>query len=327
MLSIIMPVKNTARYLNECIDSILNQTFIDWELIVVDDSSTDESLSVLEGYAAKEQRIKVTQNNGLGIIEALQTGYKIATGDYITRMDSDDINESLKYGQMMAQLYKKGIGHIALGQVNYFSADGVQDGFRQYEAWLNRLINKGNCFDEIYKECVIPSPCWMLHRADFDKIGGFESKLYPEDYDLCFRMYQAALIPIPSKEVLFYWRDYPTRTSRTDANYMASELLKIKCHYFLKIDFVKNKNLVLWGAGRRGKYIANYLVEKEIPFTWVCNNENKIGHNIYGVILKSEISLTGIADKQIVVSVANRAARLAIEAECKSAEWEAYFFC
>ncbi len=322
-----MPVKNTARFLKECINSILNQTFTDWELLAVDDHSTDDSLAILKSFAEIDERISVVENEDVGIIGALQTGYQMAKRRFITRMDSDDINEPQKYEHMMSQLEENGKGFVALGQVNYFSADGVQDGFRKYESWLNKLIVTGNCFQEIYKECVIPSPCWMLHRIDFERIGGFESQIYPEDYDLCFRMYKNELKQIACGEVLFNWRDYPSRTSRTNSNYKEEELLKLKCHYFLEIDFEKEKKLVLWGAGRRGKFIANYFIKKGISFTWICNNENKIGHDIYGVMLKSETALNNIPNKQIVVSVANDVEQDAIKKRCDIHGWERYFFC
>ena len=326
MLSIIMPVKNTACYLEACLDSIVHQTFTDWELIAVDDHSIDNSLEILKQYQVKDERLTVINNKGEGIVDALQTGYKQAQGDFITRMDSDDINELNKYELMFAQLKKKGEGHIALGQVRYFSEGGVQDGYEKYQNWLNRLIESGNCFEEIYKECVVPSPCWMLYRSDFERIGGFNSAITPEDYDLSFRMYKHDLVPIASDEVLFNWRDYPERTSRTSAAYKEEELLKIKCHHFLHIDFDKSKNLILWGAGGRGKFIANYLVSKEVPFTWVCNNEKKIGKEIYGVVLQSEQIINDIENKQIVVSVSNAEEQNEIREICSLRNWPVYYF-
>ena len=91
LVSIIMPVKNTAQYLGDCLESILKQSYQDWELIAVDDHSSDTSKNILIEYARKDQRINVLDNAGNGIIDALKTAFKYAKGIYLTRMDADDI--------------------------------------------------------------------------------------------------------------------------------------------------------------------------------------------------------------------------------------------
>ena len=144
---------------------------------------------------------------------------------------------------------------------------------------------KGANFQDLYKECVIPSPCWMVYRTDLEKCAAFRPNRYPEDYDLCFRFYENGLKIIPNDQVLHQWRDYPNRTSRTDKNYADNRFLAIKVHYFLKLEMDKTRPLVIWGAGRKGKLIARQLIEYKIDFQWVCNNERKIGRDIYGQIL------------------------------------------
>lgn len=327
LVSIIMPVKNTELYLHACIQSILQQSYRDWELLAIDDHSTDSSHAILASYAQTDSRVRVIRNEGIGVIDALCTGYKNAHGEYITRMDSDDINALHKYEHMVFQLKSHGKGYLALGQVKYFAEGGIGNGFQNYETWMNALITKGTCFDEVYRECVIPSPSWMLHRTDFEAIGGFNATQYPEDYDLCFRMYEKRLKPIPCQELLLYWRDYPNRTTRVVSHYQGDALLKLKCHHFLAIDYMPEKSLILWGAGHRGKFMAKYLVEHAIPFTWVCNNENKIGHTIYNQVLKSTSVLADLDFKQILVSVANASEQLDIKSTCERNAWEAYFFC
>ena len=327
MLSIVMPVKNTSLYLPACMKSIVNQSWKNWELLAINDHSTDDSEAILNSFAQADKRIKVVKNKGKGVIDALRTGFDISKGNFITRMDSDDINELIKFEYMIGQLTASGVGHIALGQVDYFAEGGIGDGFQNYETWMNGLIATGNCFTEIYKECVIPSPCWMLHRSDFESVGGFESSLYPEDYDLCFRMYEKGLKPIACDKVLFHWRDYADRTTRVVSHYQGEALLKLKCYHFISIDFDASKRLVLWGAGNRGKWIARYLVEHGIPFLWVCNNKNKIGHMIYHQVLKATSSLLDLDNMQIIISVANHDEQLEIKAICTLHLWESYFFC
>ena len=305
LLSILMPVKNTAQYLPACLDSILAQSIPNWELIAINDHSTDSSKNILLNYAQHDQRIKVFDNTDKGIITALRLAYEKSTGTFITRMDSDDRMSLDKLATMQQALLAKGKQHIAIGQVKYFSETGVGDGYQRYENWLNGLTSRGTNYQERYKECAIPSPCWMVHREDLETCEAFYPDQYPEDYDLFFRFYQYGLTVIPSNKVLHHWRDYPERTSRNDPNYADNRFLAMKMDYFLKLDYQKKRPLVVWGAGKKGKWVARYLTEKDIPFHWICNNPNKIGHNIYGQFLKDEKYLEQLTQAHYLITVAN----------------------
>ena len=101
--SIIIPVYNTALYVGECLDSIKNQTFQDWECICIDDGSKDNSLEILEQYAAEDPRIKVFHQENQGQSVARNLGLEKITGTYFTYVDSDDMLLS----QCLEQWYKR----------------------------------------------------------------------------------------------------------------------------------------------------------------------------------------------------------------------------
>ncbi|RNC90167.1 MAG: glycosyltransferase family 2 protein [Allomuricauda sp.] len=331
MVSILIPFKNTARFLPECLDSIRAQTTDSWEVIAVDDHSTDDSFQILTKIAKIDTRIKVVKNSGQGIIPALRTAYTYALGDHITRMDSDDIMKPDRISSMVESLQEFGQGHVAVGQVKYFSDRGISDGYDRYEKWLNQLTSKGQNYTEIYKECVIPSPCWMVHRADFDSCGGFAPNRYPEDYDLTFRFYEQRLSVIPCNKILHLWRDYDTRTSRTHEHYAQNYFLDIKLHYFLRLDYDANRPLVVWGAGYKGKTIARKLIDQGVNFTWLCDNPNKINKKIYGKQMLHFKALLGLQRPQSIITVANEKAQLEIKDYLKGMGSESmrdyFFFC
>lgn len=304
LVSILMPVKNTATFLAECLDSICQQSLTDWELIAINDHSTDHSLEILEQYAKKDRRIQVFTNPNKGIISALRFAYQQAQGTFITRMDSDDIMPIDKLTIMSQQLHQVGQGHLATGLVQYFSATPLGNGYKSYEQWLNQLTQTGNNFSELYKECVIPSPCWMVYRTDLEACDAFNPDRYPEDYDLCFRFYEQGLTCLPSQHILHHWRDSEGRTSRHDPNYANNTFLDLKIHYFLKLNYDKNRPLVLWGAGKKGKYIAKQLVEQNIPFHWTCNNDKKIGKSIYNAPLFSTDLHHQLYHGQFIIAIA-----------------------
>lgn len=93
-ISTIVPVYNTAKYVGRCIDSIISQTYSDWELILVDDGSTDESLDILTSYAKKENRIKIIHQVNAGPGIARNSGIAQAIGEYVVFVDSDDVIRS-----------------------------------------------------------------------------------------------------------------------------------------------------------------------------------------------------------------------------------------
>lgn len=331
LISILTPFKNTAEFLPECIDSIIEQTYQHWELIIVDDHSSDDSLRIVTDYVQMDSRIKLFKNSGSGIINALRLAFEKSSGTYITRMDSDDIMHPEKLSTMLKDLQKHGRNHIALGLVTYFSERGIGEGYAKYETWLNNLTAEGKNYTEIYKECVIPSPCWMVHREDLLTCNAFHLNRYPEDYDLAFRFYKNEIKCIPSDTVLHYWRDYSSRASRTDDNYAENHFLDLKLHYFLELHYNKTRPLVVWGAGQKGKTIAKLLQKKEVHFIWICDNPKKIGKHIYDTELFNFEYLKLLKNPQSIVTVANSKEQEIIKSYFKSIEMKAmldyFFFC
>jgi glycosyltransferase involved in cell wall biosynthesis len=93
MISVILPVYNGEKYLVECLDSILTQTFQDFELICIDDGSKDKTKEILLDYSIKDERVRVVSRQNMGLIYSLNEGIKLSRFDYVARMDADDICE------------------------------------------------------------------------------------------------------------------------------------------------------------------------------------------------------------------------------------------
>ncbi len=301
-----MAAKDTAIYLEECLDSIIGQTYKNWELIVVNDHSTDDTREILDSYAEKDNRIRVFESSGYRLIPALQEGYRHATGELINRMDSDDRMPLDKIETLVSEWMNYGEGTIIAGGTEHFVDEGeVGDGFLRYEKWLNEIAKNSTHFQEIYKECVIPSHCWIIHRNDFERAGAFNPEVYPEDYDLCFRFYEHGLNVVGIDKVLHYWRDRSDRISRTWEEYKDVRYFALKLKYFLRLDRDRSRPLVLWGAGRNGKDLAKLLIERREEFHWVCDNPKKIGRDVYGIILEDLNSILSLDKPQIMIAVAS----------------------
>ena len=103
IISIIVPVYNVEKYLDKCIDSIINQTYKNIEIILIDDGSTDQSSAICDKYSKLDKSIKVIHKKNGGISDARNEGTKITTGSYLMFIDSDDYIDS----NMIEELYKK----------------------------------------------------------------------------------------------------------------------------------------------------------------------------------------------------------------------------
>ncbi len=281
-----MPFKNEAKFLAKTLDSILKQE-VDFELIAVDDHSLDGSWDIISGI---DERVRVFKNEGSGTIDALRLAYKKCSGDFITRMDADDLMPEGKLRKLRDLLVTNGRGHVATGRVEYFSDGELGEGFKKYAQWLNGLCERDDHFEHIFKECVIASPNWMIYRQDFESIGGFKDSIYPEDYHLVFKMWQGGLKVVSSSEVTHLWRDHPDRASRNLEVYRDQKFYDLKLDFFLK---TRGEHITLWGAGPSGKSLAQKFIERKVEFTWVADNEKKIGKFIYGVEVNPIEKVTG----------------------------------
>ncbi len=133
MLSIIVPVYDLEQYLPACIESVLRQTYGDFELILVDDGSTDGSLSVCRAYETKDPRIRVFHKENGGVSSARNFGLEHAAGEYISFVDGDDQLEPDLYERLMDDLARSGAG-IAACQLDRVAPDGTRTVVERPEA-------------------------------------------------------------------------------------------------------------------------------------------------------------------------------------------------
>lgn len=114
-LSVIVPIYNVESYLAQCLDSILSQTFTDFELLLIDDGSTDGSAAICERYAAQDDRIRIFHKENGGLVSARQHGFPPARGEYVTFVDSDDWIDPSMYQKMCSAAKDTGADMVCCG--------------------------------------------------------------------------------------------------------------------------------------------------------------------------------------------------------------------
>jgi glycosyltransferase involved in cell wall biosynthesis len=207
-----MPAYNTAKYLRESIESILTQTFCDFELVIVDDASTDNSYEIIEDFAAKDKRIRPYKNNvNAGIAMTCNKAVGLSRGQYIARMDSDDI--ALRHRLEFQWDFMRANKDFSLsgGWARIIDEQGRQVGtFKRPCGWkkINTIVK--------YTNPVI-HPTALFIKSHFLRIGSYRNiPSGVEDYDLILRMNCAGMrmnnIPI---YVLCY-RTRPTNISHSE---------------------------------------------------------------------------------------------------------------
>jgi glycosyltransferase involved in cell wall biosynthesis len=280
LISILTPYRNAEKYIHETALSILGQTHTDWEWVLVNDHSTENELEVIADLL-HDPRITVLENSGKGIVDALCTALENANGEFITRMDADDVMPDFKLAEFV-QFLENGKEQIVTGKVKYFSqTESISDGYLKYEKWLNERVDKQDFYEQVYRECSLASGNWMMRKFDLEKCGGFTGLNYPEDYDLLFRWHEAGYSIKGFDLVTHLWRDHDLRTSKTSEDYQQKAFFSLKISRFISLDWDSTQQLIVNGTGQKGRLTAKVLIEKKVPFIWISHEAGKFATGIF----------------------------------------------
>jgi glycosyltransferase involved in cell wall biosynthesis len=282
-VSVLLPVRDGAEHLAEAIASIEAQTLTDFEVVAVDDGSTDASPDLLAEWAGRDRRVRVVGQAALGIVAALEAGRSRARAPYLARMDADDVAAPERLERQLA-LMEREPRVVACGcGVEYFPADAVRDGARRYQAWLNDAVTPEQIERQIFVECPLAHPTFFLRAADVEAVGGYRDEGWPEDYDLLLRLWAAGGRLAQVREKLLRWREGPDRHSRTHPRYDPEAFLACKVHHLRRTLLRGRAGAVLWGAGPVGKAAARALLQAGTPvLAFVELDPRKIGQEIHG---------------------------------------------
>jgi Glycosyl transferase family 2 len=214
LISVIMPVRNGARYLSVAVDSILRQSLTDIELIVIDDGSRDETPDILDGFAGRDPRVRVIKQECLGIAPALSAGLAAASAEFIARMDADDIAVPHRFECQVSVLREHSrVAVVGSACVVIDEAD-VPTGMMSFPESPEQIRS------ELAIRNCIAHPTVMMRKQAVVKAGGYRPAFRMcEDYDLWMRIVdhhdirnlQAALLRYRFHAAQCTWRDYEQR--------------------------------------------------------------------------------------------------------------------
>lgn len=308
-VSILMPVKNEARYLAAALDAIGRQTLADWELIVVDDGSTDETPAILAAAAHKDPRIRTMVCAGGGLVAALNEGLAACRAPLIARMDGDDIAHPRRL-ELQADLLEAdpGVG-LAACAFRHFPRHALKQGMLAYEAWQNGLVNHAAIMRDLFVESPFVHPSVMMRRDLLTGVGGYRDCGWPEDYDLWLRMAARGARFARLEQTLFFWRDHPERATRTMDAYAQHAFRACKLHHLLSGFLKGQRGVVMAGAGLEGRAWQRLLAAEGIAVScWLDVDPKKTGRLLHGapVISPHAFRPSGV---KMLVAIGVRGAR------------------
>jgi len=227
-MTVIMPTFNVDKFIARAIESMLSQTFKDFELIIIDDASTDGTLEIARSYAKKDSRIKIVVNEkNLQVATTLNKGIKIAKSQIIARMDPDDISFPERLEKQFTFMKKH--PNIAIVGTNILIINELGEliSKREYPDKSNKLKKL------MFKYSPFAHPTVMFRKKIFQEFGGYSVSMVPcEDIDLWFKIgskYEISNI----QEYLLKYTLIKTSNSHNDLRYL--ELLGFK----IKIDAIR----------------------------------------------------------------------------------------
>ena len=311
-LSILLPCRNAASTLAECLDSIQAQTFADFELVALDDHSTDTTAELLHHYAATDSRMRILRNPGTGLVDALNAGLEATQSKYVARMDGDDLMHPQRLQRQYRHLQSNPGVHLLGCCARLFPLEQIGEGYREYMRWQNGCLSEAQIANEIYVESRFAHPSVIFERTPVLRLGGYRTGPFPEDYDLWLRLFQAGLRLEKIPDQLLEWRESGDRTSRVDPRYSREAFDRLRARYLARDSrlLARWENSAIWGAGRKTRQRCRHLLERGLrPVAWIDIDPRKIGNSIDGVPVVPPEWLRQRPKPFVLIYVANHGAR------------------
>lgn len=254
IVSILLPVHNGAATLRRAMDSLLEQHYPHFELLVVDNASTDETPAILNEYVALDARVRTLHEPRKGIAFALNHGLRVAQGKYIARMDADDVSLPMRLERQVDFLERHPETGLVSGLVEYAGTGTESEGYQEYVHQLNRWNSPSRMYHYRFVESPLVHPSVLFRKTLVDAYGPYTEADEPEDYELWLRWYGHGVRMDKLNEPVLRWHDSPTRLSRIDERCSAEALDRVRYRYLARWLMLRNANglppLYVWGGGK-----------------------------------------------------------------------------
>lgn len=223
-VSIVMPAYNSRAHIVESIGSVINQTYQNWELIVIDDGSSDDTFEIVNELSKIEPRIKLSKQKNQGIGATRNNGYGLSSGSWIAFLDHDDLWQARKLEEQIAASASNPDFDVIFSGGWFFFNNNLEE-LTEYRT-VYGTFNNSEMYLRQLEENYIATLSVMVKRSVIDKIGPWdERKLIQgcDDYDYWFRMAKANAVFYGVEEHLFYYRKHDNNYSNDGVKMFVAE--------------------------------------------------------------------------------------------------------
>jgi len=318
LVSILMPALNAEATITAAIRSVRRQTESRWECVVVDDGSTDGTSRIVRSAERDDRRLQLISTRHEGLVAALTTGLTRCRGQYVARMDADDVMHRKRLTEQVAML-EANPGLDAVGcHVRLFPRSALGPGYREYEAWLNGIDDEGKLERELYVECPVAHPTLLLRTRRLLDLG-YRDRGWPEDYDLILRLVTSGgrVGVLPRRRL--GWRLSPGRLSLNDPAYSQQQFTACKAAFLARAFLAGTDHYILWGHGGTGRALRRALSTRGKHASHIIEvHKGRLGNRIHGAPVVPPAQLPELPRQPVIVSVARPGPRAEVRAALAS---------
>ncbi len=311
-VSVLLPVRDAGPHLAACLDSLARQSMSDFEVVAVDDGSTDGSDQQLRRWAGDDPRRRLIRQGPQGLVAALNRGLAACRAPLVARMDGDDLCHPRRLELQLDLLARRPDIGVVSCRVRHFPGHQVGKGFRLYEDWLNSLLEPRQIARERFVESPVAHPSVVVRKPLLLAAGGYRDMGWPEDHDLWLRLLANRVVFAKLPQHLLFWREHSNRLTHRDRRYTVRAFLRCKAHFLLRGPLARCQQAILWGAGQTGRRLLRYLLEGGAPVVALIDiDPAKIGRQVRGlpVLGPDQLPRALTPNTVVLTAVAARGAR------------------
>lgn len=316
-VDVILPFRDAGETIAAALEGLLADGDPTIRVFAIDDGSTDSGADRVRAWSARDVRLTYVRGEGRGITAALRRGLAACSGEFVARMDADDLSHPERLSRQRAHLIAHPQTALVGTRVRAYNDRGaLGEGLARYVAWQNGLLTSEDHRRERFVESPLCHPSIMVRRAALEAVGSYRECDGPEDYELFLRLVEHghALEKLP--EVLLHWRHQAGRATFADPRYGLERFRAVKAPYLARELLMRRRErLVMWGAGQTGRRLARALAEQGARAAlFIDVDPRKLGRTAQGAPIAPPDALEGGRDL-VVAAVGARGARALIREE------------